>query len=84
MSGNNPHGAAVAWACLPEVLLVRDVALALGLTASGARQAIHRGECGPHFRIGRKLAILRESFIHALSKKAMSFRVLPPTLGGSR
>lgn len=72
-----PYGGEVARACLPEILLVQDVALTLRMTPSGARQAIRRGICGPYFRVGRKLAVLRESFLLSLAHRSIPFRVHP-------
>lgn len=48
----------------PELLFAPDVALALGLrTASAARRAILAGRLGPHVRIGRRLAVRRDSVV---------------------
>ena len=63
----NSHADTVRRAALPEVMFVPDVALALQVSFPTARLCIRRGDCGPHFRIGRKLAVLRESFLDALS-----------------
>lgn len=79
MDGTRPYGEEVARACLPEILLVRDVAVALQLTPSGARQAIRRGDCGPYTRIGRRLAVLRESFLLSITDRTGPFQLLPPT-----
>lgn len=65
----NPHQITVRRACLPEVMLAEDVAAVLDLTPSGARRAIRRGECGPYLRIGRRLAMLRESFLRSLTRR---------------
>ena len=70
---NEPvHGDAVRRAALPEVLFVPDLALALGVSASAARKAILRGACGPYLRLGRRLAVLRESFMAALEARQVS------------
>jgi hypothetical protein len=55
---------------LPLVMLAEDVARALGLkSASAARRAILRGECGPYLRRGRRLLLRRESFLDALRER---------------
>ena len=70
---NDPdHGDTVRRAALPEVLFVPDLALALGLSESAARRAILRGDCGPFLRMGRRLAVLRESFLTALETRQVS------------
>ena len=63
------HVDTVRRAALPQILLVPDIGLALQLSNHGARRAILRGECGPYFRVGRRLAVLRESFLAALTSR---------------
>lgn len=63
------HSAAVQRAALPEVLFIPDVGLALQVGDSAARRAVLRGECGPYLRIGRRLAVLRETFLAALARR---------------
>ena len=69
---SHPHDLTVRRACLPELLLVPDVALALSLSHSAARRVILRGDCGPSLRFGRRIAILRESFLTALETRQVS------------
>ncbi len=69
---SHPHDLTVRRACLPELLLVPDVALALSLSHSAARRVILRGDCGPYSRIGRRLAVRRESFLAALEARQVS------------
>jgi hypothetical protein len=69
---SHPHDLTVRRACMPELLLVPDVALALSLSHSAARRAILRGDCGPYLRLGRRLAVLRESFLAALEARQVS------------
>ena len=71
----------VARAALPEVLFVLDIALILGVKRSAARKAIRRGDCGPYLRLGRRLAVLRESLLEALREREVrprQLRALPP------
>lgn len=64
------HDPAVVRACLPEVMFIPDVRLALGgVSESSARRAILGGDCGPYLRIGRRLAVRRESFLAALAAR---------------
>jgi len=63
------HSDAVVRAALPEVMFVADLALALRVGESAARRALLRGECGPYLRIGRRLAVLRESFLASLAAR---------------
>jgi hypothetical protein len=66
MRNNDPI---VQRAALPEILLVPDVALALGVKHSAARKAILRGDCGPFIRVGRRLGVLRDSFLETLAAR---------------
>ena len=65
----NPHIPSIRRAALPEILFIPDLSLAIGVTESAARKAVLRGECGPFVRIGRRLAVLRESFLAALAER---------------
>lgn len=67
-------------AALPEILLVPDIALVYGLTDSAARKAILRGDCGRYVRIGRRLAVRRESFLAALEANEIDPRSPLPYL----
>jgi hypothetical protein len=67
------HADAVRRAVLPEVLLEGDIRLALGLdTDEEARAAVARGDCGPYLRLGRRLAVRRESFLAALAAREIA------------
>lgn len=65
----NNYAQQVHRAALPEVMLIPDIALALQLTPQSTRLAVQRGDCGPFFRVGRRLAVLRESFLAALAQR---------------
>jgi hypothetical protein len=57
-------------AALPEVLFTPDIRAALRLATDGAaRRAVRRGDCGPYLRLGRRLAVRRESFLRALASR---------------
>lgn len=56
-------------AALPEVLLMRDLALALSMTASATRRLVMRGEVGPYTWIGRRIVVRREAFLKALAER---------------
>lgn len=58
-------------AALPRVMFVEDVALALSVEPAAARRAIVAGWCGPYLRLGRRLAVLRDSFLAELQSRAM-------------
>lgn len=74
----SPHTAAARRAILPELLLVPDVALALGVGPSAARKAILRGLCGPYLKLGRRrLAVRRSSFLESLAAR----EVVPEGVG---
>ena len=60
------HTLTVRRAALPEVMFTPDVALALRSSPKTARQHIREGLCGPHFRVGRRLGVLRETFLSSL------------------
>jgi hypothetical protein len=66
---SNPFSGLVHRAALPEVLFVPDLASALQLTPVSTRRAVLRGDCGPYFRVGRRLAVLRESFLNSLARR---------------
>jgi len=74
------YSSLVLRAALPEILFVLDIGLAYGLTPSAARKAILRGDCGPYFRIGRRLAVRRESFLAALREQEIDPRSPLPYL----
>lgn len=63
------HVDTVRRAALPQVMFVRDIGLALQLGPDAARRAILRGDCGPFFRVGRRLALRRDSFLAALASR---------------
>ncbi len=54
-------------ATLPEVLLSEDVATVLKITPSSARRLIREGRLGPFVRLGRRLAIRKETFLDHLA-----------------
>jgi len=56
-------------AALPELMFVPDIALALRCTHSTARTSLRKGECGPFIRIGRRRAVLRDTFFEALRQR---------------
>lgn len=64
------HHETVFRAGLPQVLFVDDLALALRCSPSTARRLIRQGLCGPHLRVGRRLAVLRASLLAALEARA--------------
>ncbi len=59
----------IARAILPEVMFVPDIALALRVGENTARKAVLRGDLGPFLRLGRRVAVLRESFLAALERR---------------
>jgi hypothetical protein len=63
-------------AALPEVMLLPDLALALGVTPSAARRIVLRGEIGPYSRVGRRIVVRRAAFLAAL--EAREVRPEPP------
>lgn len=72
VSGKRDRGA------LAEVLFIPDLCAVLGgISPSAARRAVHRGECGPYLEFGRRLAVLRDSFLAAL--KAREVTAAPAT-----
>lgn len=75
-----PADPAVSRAIWPELMFSGDVALALNLRSeSAARRAIHSGRCGPFLRIGRRLAVRRDSLLDALAAR----EIRPPVdVGG--
>lgn len=55
----------------PAVLLSEDVQTILGLrTRSAAARLMATGDLGPPIRLGRRWAVLRESFLAALQARA--------------
>ena len=69
---------AVLNSLLPPVLFVRDIARVLGLSRSGARKAVLRGDCGAYTRVGKRLAVSRQSFEAALRRCPASGAVTEP------
>lgn len=68
-----PGGRGVVRADLPEILFVQDLCAVLGgISPSAVRRAVHRGECGPFIEIGRRLAVLRDSFLSALRAREVT------------
>lgn len=58
---------------MPEILFIPDLATVLRLSESGTRRAVRRGDCGPYIVLGRRLAVLRESFLtHLLRQQAVA------------
>ena len=77
MKPSNAHSEAVTRAALPELLFIPDIALALGVTEGAARKAVLRGDCGTYIRLGRRLAVRRESFLAALEAREIDPVRLP-------
>lgn len=76
-----PAGLLERRAVLPEVMGAPDVRVAFGLaTDSAARRAILRGEAGPYIRRGRRLCVLRSTFLAHLESQAITVapRTPPP------
>ena len=72
-----------AWADWPPILFVRDLQQVLHYRdPSAVRRAMHRGDLGPITRVGRRLAVLRESLIDHLRDQE-SQTVTPPRPMGS-
>lgn len=65
----NDYTLNVIRAALPEVMFVPDIGAALRLGPAATRRAVLRGACGPYVRIGRRLAVLRTSFLDALARQ---------------
>ena len=63
-TGSHPSPAA-----LPEVLDLGAVALAFGMTRSGARRAVVRGDLGPYFTVGRRLFLRRDAMLAAVAAR---------------
>ena len=57
-------------AALPEVLLAEDVALVRDCSLATARRAMRSGDCGPVGRFGRRLYVLRSTFLLAIAERA--------------
>lgn len=79
---NHAYSQLVHRAALPEVMFVADVAVALQLSPSSVRRAVLRGECGPYFRVGRRLGVRRESFLNALARRERSAAAAHDHSGG--
>lgn len=71
-------------AALPELMLVEDVALALRVTPATARRFLVRGDLGPIIRLGRGIAVLRESFLATLKDRQGLSADAPDGVGGDR
>lgn len=68
----NSHKAAVSRGLLPEVLGDADISIVFGFASSkSGRRSILRGECGPYFRRGRRVYVLRTSFLAHLEAQAV-------------
>jgi len=52
-----------------EVVSLDALAAVFGMTASGARRAVLRGEFGPYFRVGRAMFLRRTSILAALAAR---------------
>lgn len=74
------HSEDVRRAALPELMFVPDLTAALQLGPQATRRAVLRGEVGPYLRIGNRLAVLRESFLAALTRR----QTLPIAMGAER
>ena len=61
------YSSLVRRAALPEVMFIPDLALALQLSLPAARRSVLQGRCGPYHRVGRRLVVLRENLLAALS-----------------
>jgi hypothetical protein len=66
---NAPYSEAVLRAAPPEVLFLPDIAIVLQIGRSTARRAVLRGQLGPYIRVGRRIAVLRTSFLDALAAR---------------
>ena len=60
---------AVRRAAPPEVMFVPDLALVLGRSHNATREAMQRGECGPVTYVGRRIAVLRSSWLRTLAER---------------
>ena len=69
------------WADLPRVLFVKDLMVIFGLTAGAIVKAFHRGEFGPYFYVGIRLAVLRDSLLATIKARQItpSGATPPPT-----
>lgn len=54
---------------LPVILFIPDVARVTRVAQSAARKAVLRGRYGAHLRLGRRLAVLRSTFLKALQRQ---------------
>jgi hypothetical protein len=54
---------------LPEVMDLGAIASAFGMTRSGARRAVLRGEFGPYFRVGRRAFVRRDSMLDTFTAR---------------
>lgn len=63
----SPYETLIARASLPEVMFLSDLALALRVPEDRALEHLLSGECGPYLWIDDRPALLRDSFVEALS-----------------
>ena len=56
-------------AVLPEIMLLADIANALGLSLRQAAFAVEHGQCGPYVRLANRILIRREAFLKSLSAR---------------
>lgn len=59
---------------LPLLLFVPDIAAATRVRESAARKAVLRGDYGAYLRLGRRLALRRETFLAALKAREIDPR----------
>jgi hypothetical protein len=59
---------------LPVILFIPDVARVTQVAQSAARKAVLRGRYGAHLRLGRRLAVLRSTFLKALQRQEVAPR----------
>lgn len=74
-----PHGETVRRAALPALLQLADLALALGVSESAARRALHAGLC-PFSRVGRRLVVRRDALLAAIAAREVDRAGPTPTL----
>jgi len=59
---------------LPVILFIPDVARVTQVAQSAARKAVLRGRYGAYLRLGRRLAVLRSTFLKALQRQEVAPR----------
>ena len=52
-----------------EILFVADLAELLGMSACAVRRLLLRGDLGPHFKVGRRYAVLKTTFLDFLKSQ---------------